>query len=271
MRLEPRGIDRTSTVAAAALEVDLRRALDRSELTLGYEPVVSLDSGRLVAFRAEVSWNHPHRGRLAPAELVLAAQVVGHVARLADWVVRSAVRQLASWMDRLGPEAVPPLSVSLPSPWSVPCDFAGRAEEALERSGVPGRLLGLEVTKTALLHCARLAPTVLQRLAELGVGVSVDLDQARAFPARLQGLAVAAVRIDLPCPRTANTSDAEPLRAAVASAHRLGLRVIAKGVSTREQRQQARAAACDAAEGRLFEIVLDSTEAGALIRAPRCW
>jgi len=271
MRLEASEIDRTSTVAAATLEADLRRAVERGELTLGYEPVVSLDSGRLAAFRAEASWNHPLRGRLAPAELVLAAQVVGLIAPLSDWVVRSVVGQLASWMDRLGEAAMPLVSVSLPSPWSVPCDLAMRAEEVLERSGVPGRLLGLEVTKTALIHCARIAPAVLQRLAALGVGVSVDLDEARAFPARLQGLAVAAVRIDVPRPRMSGTNHAEPLRTAVASAHRLGLRAIAKGVLTRQQRQQAREAACDGAEGRLFGSVLDSTEAGACIRAPRSW
>ena len=234
------------------VQTELRDALDRDELVLHYQPTIRYADGEIGGLEALVRWQHPERGLLAPAEFLPAAEQSGLIEPLTAWVLRRALADQAGW-TALGPA------------WPVAVNVSARNLEApgfpqfvaglLAGPGTPPGQLLLEITETAMAGDAATAARAVTELTALGIGVAVDdfgigytsLSQLRSVP-------VHEVKID----RSFVTGlDRDPqnqaiVRAVIALAHGLGLRVIAEGVETPQVSAWLAGAGCDGAQGYLF-------------------
>jgi diguanylate cyclase (GGDEF)-like protein len=257
----------TRAIGRIALEDGLRRALERRELVLHYQPQVELETGRLVAMEALLRWRHPEKGLIAPLEFIPIAEETGLIAPIGEWVLRTACAQAKTW-QRMG---LPPLrvAVNLSSRQLRQKGFVQAVRHAVEESGIEASLLDLELTENALLHDAESAVGPLEALKALGVSCTLDdfgagyssLSSLRRLPIGCLKIDPAFVRDIAVDPRSAALA-----RAIVALAHALDRKVVAEGVESREQRELLRRWGCGAAQGYLYGKPLPAGEATALVR-----
>jgi diguanylate cyclase (GGDEF)-like protein/PAS domain S-box-containing protein len=237
-----------------ALEADLRRALDRDEIQLYYQPIIRLADGRVAGFEALLRWRHPERGVIEPQSFVPHAEESGLILRLGRFALERAVEDLAQWQKRF--PLKPPLFVSVNVAWRQIADsaFAEQIGSLLSSADIAKRSLKLEVTESAVMRGADLAEIALQRLRSLGVGLAVDdfgtghsaLSHLRRFPFE-------AIKIDKSFVSAAHEkTGAAILRSIVSLAHELKLAVVAEGVETSEEAVRLRAMNCEYAQGYLF-------------------
>ena len=236
------------------VEHDLRRALERSELRLHFQPQHDLGSNRIVGVEALVRWQHPAQGLLMPDEFIPIAEASGLLVPLGKWVMERACERACEWRRRGLPPILTAVNVSL-TQWRR-SDLAVVVEQLAERFGCDLSWLELEVTEQVFLpsegnDCVE----GLRRLQRLGVTVSID-DFGTGYSSlgRLQGLPVNRVKIDR-CFVTnlGRSRDAESIvRAMIALGRSLGLDVMAEGVETEEQAAFLRREGCQAAQGYYF-------------------
>ncbi len=244
----------------------LRRALDRGELHLAYQPLVEIGTRRTVAFEALLRWDSEELGSVSPVRFIPIAEDIGLINDLGAWVLERACAQAAGWQTH----APYRLAVNVsPLQLQSPKDFRQTVSRALERSGLAPGLLELEITERVLL---RDQPAIAALLAELnrdGVRLSIDdfgtgysaLSYLRRFPFQL-------LKID----RTfiagvpENPEDVELARAIVAMAQALGLTVLAEGVERPEQLRFLESLGCDLAQGYLFSKALGVEAMGDYLR-----
>ncbi|MEA2825524.1 MAG: hypothetical protein QOF03_2006 [Alphaproteobacteria bacterium] len=237
-----------------ALEADLRRALDRDEIQLYYQPIIRLADGHVAGFEALLRWRHPERGIIEPQSFVPHAEESGLILRLGRFALERAVEDLAQWQKRF--PLKPPLFVSVNVAWRQIADsaFAEQIGSLLGRADIAKRSLKLEVTESAVMQGAEIAEAALQRLRNLGVGLAVDdfgtghsaLSHLRRFPFE-------AIKIDKSFISAAHEkTGAAILRSIVSLAHELKLAVVAEGVETSEEAVRLRAMNCEYAQGYLF-------------------
>lgn len=250
-----------------SLEAGLRRALERDELFLEYQPQTDLKSGRIVGAEALVRWNHPDLGRVPPSRFIPLAEETGLIVGIGEWILDAAVRQNRAWQDagllRL------PVSVNVSARQSRHHDIVRSVAVALADSGLEPRYLELELTETMIIHGAEEFISVLERLKALGVLLAIDdfgtgyssLSYLRRFPVnrlKVDQSFVSAV--------TGNPGDALIARTIIALGHDLGLRIVAEGVETREQLEFLRANDCDEIQGYYFSKPLAVADYEKLLR-----
>jgi Amt family ammonium transporter len=251
------------------LEADLRRALDRDELRLHYQPVVSLESGRIVAVEALARWAHPQRGLLAPDEFIPLADETGLIVPLGRWVFQEACRQLRAWRQGGLDEALR-VGVNVSARQFGHHGLVADIAEALRETGAPPAALEVEVTEAALTEDVDRGAAVMEALSGLGVRVVLDrfgtgyssLGALHRFP--LHG-----VKIDRAFVQGVGHPDGEPrvVRSAIAMARGLDLEVVAQGVETAEQLEALQALGCGAAQGFHLATPQDADAATELLRA----
>ena len=155
------------------LETSLRRALERDELHLHYQPVVSLTTGKIVGAEALLRWKHPERGLVPPMEFIPLAEETGLIVEIGAWVLHKACRQMKEWQDRLG-QPLLEIGVNLSSRQFQTPGLVAEVGEALRATGLSPRCLRLEVTESLLMDTH---PNVAQTMTELrAMGVRIDLD-----------------------------------------------------------------------------------------------
>jgi len=250
------------------METDLRRALERQELRLHYQPVVSLETRRVTGMEALVRWQHPERGLLLPGEFVPLAEDIGAIVPLGRWVLKSACAQARRWQERS--PAGPPVAVSVnvSARQFSQSDVLALAEEALDESGLPPPSLRLELTESALMDDPAGAAAKLDQLKQLGVNLDVDdfgtgyssLSYLRRFP-------IDALKIDraFVSRMDAEVEDREIVRTIVTLAANLGVSAVAEGVETRGQEAYLRRFHCPYAQGFLFSRPVDADDAAGLL------
>ena len=162
-------------VALLQLESSLRRAVEREEFTVGWQPIVSLHTGKLRGFEALLRWRHPSRGLVSPAEFIPMAEETGLIVKLGEWVLEKACRQMADWHRRF-PAPDPPLTVSvnLSVRQFLQPDLIDRVRRALEESKLDPRCLHLEITESVIMENSTQAAALLKQLAALQVRVHLD-------------------------------------------------------------------------------------------------
>jgi diguanylate cyclase len=234
------------------LATDLRDALDRGQLYLVYEPIVTMTSGRAEAVEALCRWEHPDRGLVGPDRFIPVAERSGLIGQLGNWVLRTATAQAAGWLRRGTPIRV---AVNVSGRQLSGGDLVGDVQAALSAACVPANLLELEVTETAVVANIVEAGRTLRTLKELGVRIAIDdFGTGYSSLAYLAELPVTTVKIDKSfVDRLATTIDGASLvDGVVRLAHSLGLTVVAEGVEGVEQDRILRHLACDAAQGYLY-------------------
>jgi diguanylate cyclase (GGDEF)-like protein len=248
-------------VARLHLEYDLRRGLEAGEITVHYQPVVSLGDGRIVGMEALARWNHPTLGLRSPGDFIHVAEEMGLIVPLGHAVLARAIAALAAW-----PGGAP----GLPEPW-VSVNLTGREfaqpeleavlTRLLEETGADPRRLRLELTESVLMHDVEGAVARLRRLDALGVTAQVD-DFGTGYSSLnyLHRLPVNAVKIDHTFVSALGTDGREEalLGHVVALAHTLGLRVVAEGVERDGQRDVLASLGCDFGQGHYFLPPVDA-------------
>ncbi len=223
-------------VERLVLESRLRRALDREELRLYYQPQVDLREGRVIGVEALLRWELPGMGLISPARFIPIAEETGLIGPIGAWVLETACMQVRSW-HQAGLSSLR-VAVNLSGRQLVHSDLVGQVTEALERSGLPPEFLELELTESILMEHPEKARKSLQKLKDLGVLLAIDdfgtgyssLNYLKHFPLDRLKIAGAFVR-DIP----GDSDDAAIAEAVIAMAHSLRLEVIAEEVESLEQ------------------------------------
>ena len=232
------------------LENDLRRALERNELAVFYQPQARMDTGEIIGTEALVRWFHPTRGMVSPLEFIPMAEETGLIIALGEWVLRTACAQMRNWMDK-GMSHLR-VAVNLSVSQLLQKDFANTVEQVLFDTGLPAKMLELEITESTLMEHAQDTLAILDRLRSLGVRLTIDdfgtgyssLSYLKRFPVDIIKIDRSFVR-DIP----GDADDAAIVTGIIALAHSLRLEVVAEGVETREQLEFLRAQSCDILQG----------------------
>ncbi|MFM7507877.1 MAG: putative bifunctional diguanylate cyclase/phosphodiesterase [Rubrivivax sp.] len=236
-----------------SLEAALARAFEREEFELHYQPRIQSKSGRVVAVEALLRWNHPSRGRLAPAEFLSVLEDMDLMTLVGEWVTRSACRQLRQWQDA-GKDALR-VSVNVSARQFQHADFVEMVSRVLADTKVLPAHLELELTESMLIVDAEGARRTLQALAALGVSTSID-DFGTGFSSldRLRRLPVKALKIDggLIADLPGSERDRAIVSAIGSLGNALGITVVAEGVETQAQAHFLRGTDCGELQGYLF-------------------
>jgi diguanylate cyclase (GGDEF)-like protein/PAS domain S-box-containing protein len=246
------GVDRQG-LERLEQEADLRRALERGEFHIAYQPIVDIASGSILAVEALLRWDHPERGLLHPSEFIPLADETGLIVPLGRWVIEEACRQVSHWQDIYQAARSLQVSVNLSARQFRQDDLENDVAEALGKSGLAPERLALELKEgDALANSADIAAT-LGELKRLGVKVTID-DFGKGWSAlgSLTRFRVDDLKIDGSCVSRLGQDqhDVDIVRALVGMAKAIGLDVTAGAVETGEQLAVLRELGCDRAQGR---------------------
>ncbi len=232
------------------MENDLRRALERDELEVFYQPQARLDTGEIVGAEALVRWHHPTRGLVSPVEFIPLAEETGLIIALGEWVLRTACAQLQAWIESgWAPMRV---AVNLSVRQLLQKDFAATVEQALADTGLPPQLLELEITESTLMEHAEDTLQALHRLHGIGVRLTIDdFGTGYSSLAYLKRFPVDIIKIDRSFVRDVphDADDAAIVKGIIALAHSLRLEVVAEGVETAPQIRFLQEQSCDMLQG----------------------
>ncbi|NKN32071.1 EAL domain-containing protein [Marichromatium bheemlicum] len=239
--------------ARLSLESRLRRALEREELVLHYQPQVDMRTSRVTGVEALVRWEDPDAGLIPPDRFIPLAEETGLIIPLGAWVLASACRQLQAWIEAGAPPLT--LAVNLSSHQFAQPDLAMHIGHELQLTGLPPELLELELTESTLMQHDRRGMETLEALRALGIALSIDdFGTGYSSLAYLKQLPIDKLKIDKSFVQgiPEDRNDAEIAATIIAMARNLNLRVLAEGVETEAQRDFLRRAGCDAYQGYLF-------------------
>ena len=257
----------TRALTLLQIESDLRRAVERKEFHVNYQPIVSLESGRISGFEALVRWHHPERGVILPSEFISVAEETGIIMQIDRLVLRQACLQMRKWQDALPGTRRMKISVNLSCKQFMQPMIVEQVLEILLETALDPCSLKLEITESAMMEGRDYTMRVLERLSEAGIELSLDdfgtgyssLSYIHRFP-------VSTLKIDQSfIKRIGGDQNGEIVRAVVTLARNLGMEVVAEGIETELQLDQLRALNCEQGQGFYFSIPVDVESATALI------
>jgi diguanylate cyclase (GGDEF)-like protein/PAS domain S-box-containing protein len=256
------------TVERLLLESDLRQTIERGELVLHYQPQVSISTGEIMCLEALVRWKHADLGMLGPTQFIPAAEEIGFVATIDEWVLRTACIQNKSWQDA----GYPPLciTVNLSAQQFQQTTLVDLVSGIVHETGLDPQYLGIEVTESTAMRDIDIAIPNLRGLHTMGIKLSIDdfgtgyssLNYLKRFP-------IQKLKIDQSFIRgvAGDPDDQAIVNAVIAMGHNLQLRIIAEGVETDEQLSYLRSIDCDEMQGFLFSKPVPAEEFRGLIAA----
>lgn len=258
-------------VALLKLETDLRRAVEREEFRILYQPIVSLASSRVFGFEALTRWQRPQVGLVPPSEFMGAAEETGLIVPIGWWMLRESCRQMRFWQERF--PSVPPLAISVNlsgRQFSQP-DLVEQVEQILGETGLAPISLVLEVTESAVMENAEKAVATLSQLKSLGVSLHLD-DFGTGYSSLgyLHRFQIDTLKVDRTFVGNMRSGGANwvTVRTIVSLAQNLGMEVIAEGVETEEQLAELRAMGCQFAQGDYFSMPTTCERAEQILAAP---
>ncbi|MFT4583596.1 MAG: diguanylate cyclase (GGDEF)-like protein/PAS domain S-box-containing protein [Gammaproteobacteria bacterium] len=252
------------------METDLRRALERAEFEVYYQPIIEMSSGRLQAFEALLRWQHPSRGLIMPDDFIGLVEETNLVVPIGWWVIERAANQLATW-QRLFP-LNPPLamSVNVSGKLFFTDDMAKRLAVLIEDCGIPRGSLRLEITERVVMDHEDLVLSTLADLRDIGVELHIDdFGTGYSSLSYLQRFKYDSLKIDRSFVSTMSqkVDSSAIVEAIIKLGATLGMKVIAEGVETQEQLSRLRAMDCPEAQGYLFSEPLHHDAVNAFIQA----
>ena len=252
-----------------SLDQDLRRAVERGELRLFYQPLVSMESGAIVGSEALVRWQHPTRGLVPPDSFIPLAEEIGLISAIDTWVLRTACAQAATWRKAGHPDLI--VAVNVSGRELGRSDLVDRIEAVLFESGLPPDRLEVEITESAAAAQPAEALEELHQLRRAGIGIAIDdfgtgyssLSKLATFPAdrlKIDRSFLSGIRLE--------TDEAPLVSATIALAHQLGMKVTAEGVETPAQLAFLRRQGCDLLQGYLFSRPVPAEQFEELLTQP---
>lgn len=250
------------------VEINLRKALERREFFLLYQPQLDLHSGRMVGVEALLRWNHPELGVITPERFIGVAEETGLILNIGQWVLAQACDQLSQWRKQSFAGLRLAVNIS-PRQFNHPC-FIDMLDEVLENSGIEPSCLELELTESTIMENADVTLMTLTDIKVRGISLAIDdfgtgyssLSYLKHFPFDRLKIAQSFVR-DL----TSDQDNFAIVNAVIAVAHSLNIKVIAEGVETLQQLQFLRARQCDEMQGFYFGHPMTAEKLSELLRA----
>jgi len=244
-----------------ALEHELRRAIERNELSLSFQPKISLVDNRLVGAEALIRWYHPTFGDVPPEHFIPLAEENGMILQIGDWVLERACRQLCEWNSTY--ESLGPLSVNLAGAQLRQPNLLGRIEQLLREHQLKPDLLQLEITENFIMSQAEEALTVLHQLKKLGVQLAIDdFGTGYSSLSYLKRLPLDILKIDQSFVRGLpdDPHDVAIVRAIIALGRSMQFTIIAEGVETLAQQQFLTEEGCEQIQGYIVSLPLCAEE-----------
>ncbi len=251
------------------LESELRRALERDEITILYQPIVRLEDRSVAGFEALARWDHPKMGRTSPSEFIAIAEEIGLIVDLGMFVLERTARQLASWQRTVRQRDPIFASVNVSSRQLLRQDLIHDLRTVIARTAVARGTLKLELTESLVMENPEHAAQMLQRIRDLGAGLALDdFGTGHSSLAYLQRFPFDTIKIDQSFVR-ANGKGARPviLRSIVSLAHDLGMEVVAEGAETDSDAVELYQLGCEYAQGYHFGEPMSADDARALLQA----
>jgi EAL domain-containing protein (putative c-di-GMP-specific phosphodiesterase class I) len=248
-------------------EKQVRDALANGELFLHYQPEIDLESGRFTAMEALLRWRDPASGVVSAPDFLPMAEESGTINAVGRWVLDRALADLKTWREH-GLDVL--VSVNVAARQLQQHDFPQEVQKSLDEHGIPPRLLRLEVTETTLMIDSDVAARSVKALRALGVEIAID-DFGTGYSSLglVRGLPIQVVKIDktLVSSCVNKRECAAIVQATSAMARALGIRLIAEGVETEEQRKLMKNLGCDAGQGYLFAMPVEPDKVPDLLKA----
>ncbi len=248
-------------VERLTLETGLRRALEREELVLYYQPIIDLKSGAIIAAEALLRWQHPQLGLVQPAEFIPLLEETGLIVPVGEWVMRQACQQACAWQQQW--KRPLRVTVNLSARQFSALNLTAQVTQLLKATQLDPALLEFEITESILMQQAESTIETLGRLGAMGCRFAIDdfgtgyssLAYLRRFPINVLKIDRSFVR-DIP----GDNDDAAIVSTIIAMAHNLKLQVVAEGVETEQQLAFLRASGCDSVQGYLFSRPVPAAE-----------
>ena len=258
----------TQVTKLLELEMDLRRAVERQEFQIHYQPIVLLETDKIIGFEALVRWQHPQQGLIPPDNFIPLAEETGLIIPIGYWVLREACRQMRAWQVQFPTDPPLTISVNLSTKQFSQPELIDQIDQIMQETGLEAGNLKLEITESVLMENIQLATFMLLQLQQMNIQLHLDdfgigyssLSYLHRFPSN-------ALKIDRSfiIKIGANGENLEIIQAIIALAHSLKIDVIAEGVETVEQLAQLKAMKCKYAQGYFFSKPLDSKSVEILI------
>ena len=262
-------ITRDAAIARLELENDLRRAIDREEFCMHYQPIFCLKTNRIYGFEALVRWNHPSGKLISPIKFIPIAEEIGLINALGWWILQESLRQMQVWhrqfSDRLDHFLVTNVNIS-PIQLKQP-NFAQNVKHLFENTDLPSNCLKLEITESCLLESNDLVVSALEQLKSLDIKLCIDdFGTGYSSLSRLHELPIHTLKIDRAFVKELESNAKNSIVSTIINlAHGLNMDVVAEGIETEEQKQILRSLSCNFGQGHLLSFPLDSATATALI------
>ncbi|HKQ05179.1 MAG TPA: EAL domain-containing protein [Blastocatellia bacterium] len=256
------------------LETDLRRAIDRHEFFIQYQPIVSLETGRLSGFEALIRWQHPERGLIPPDKFIAVAEETGCIVSIGRWVLYEACRQMQQWHEVYQLREPLFVSVNLSTKQFSQVNLYDEIVQTLSATRLDPRALKLEITESIVMENIETVNGTLEQIRALGVEVSMDdFGTGYSSLSYLHRLPIDTLKIDrsFVTRMIENNENKEIVRTIILLAQNLGKHVIAEGVETKEQVEVLRELRCHSGQGYLFSPPLGADKADKMIESMTNW
>jgi diguanylate cyclase (GGDEF)-like protein/PAS domain S-box-containing protein len=244
-----------SAVNLLQIETDLRKALEKEQFFLLYQPIVSLDNFKLCGFEALVRWHHPERGLVSPLDFIPIAEETGQIIQLGEWALEEACRQMHEWQEKY-PQASPFfMSVNLSAKQFNHTLLMAQVDNVLRKTGLNPRQLKLEITEGAVMENIDTATDMLRHLRDLGVQLAIDdFGTGYSSLSYLHRFPIDTLKIDrsFVTRMASNAENVEIVRTIIMLAQVLGMDVVAEGVETKDQLKVLRDLKCEYGQGYYF-------------------
>ena len=255
---------RTKAISRLEVEEDLRKALEKNQFTLNYQPIFQLTGDILMGFEALIRWRHPQRGMIPPVDFIEVAEESGLIIPIGKWVLYEACRQLKSWQQQYPHQPELFMNVNISGKQFSHPDFVEMIQEVLSATGLQPSALKLEITESTLIDNYTVANAVFNRLAEMGIQFEIDdfgtgyssIEYLRHFPIHTIKIDKTFIH-DLPD----SNRGADLIQAIIVMASNLGMETIAEGIETRDQLEMLRQMRCGYGQGYYLSRPLDREQA----------